>query len=139
LTVKETSMLDEDGSRSAAESRGACWMATDSIADGVALIRFGGELDIAAASGLGERVHEATTGAEGVVIDLTELTFIDSTGIALLLAAGGLGPSSNGNGRKIALAAPTAQVERVIELTGLSSTLPIRPSVDEAARHVGIA
>jgi anti-anti-sigma factor len=104
------------------------------IADGTLVVRTAkegdthvislcGELDLANA-GTAETALQASLAenASQVVIDMRELEFIDSTGIALLVAALG-----NNRGeekvRFIASAAPA--VTRVLELTGLSERLPL--------------
>jgi anti-anti-sigma factor len=104
------------------------------IADGTLVVRTAkegdthvislcGELDLANA-GTAETALEASLGenASRIVIDMRELEFIDSTGIALLVAALG----NNGSEEKVRFipsAAPA--VTRVLELTGLSERLPL--------------
>jgi anti-anti-sigma factor len=104
------------------------------IADGTLVVRTAkdgethmislcGELDLANA-GTAETALQASLAddASQVVIDMRELEFIDSTGIALLVAALG----NNGNEERIRFipsAAPA--VTRVLELTGLSERLPL--------------
>jgi anti-sigma B factor antagonist len=104
------------------------------IADGTLIVRTAkegdihvislcGELDLANAS-TAETALEASLAEDAprIVIDMRELEFIDSTGIALLVAALG----NNGNEEKVRFipsAAPA--VTRVLELTGLSERLPL--------------
>jgi anti-anti-sigma factor len=104
------------------------------IADGTLVVRTAkegdahvislcGELDLANA-GTAETALEASLAenAPQVVIDMRELEFIDSTGIALLVAALGNNDSEI-RVRFIPSAAPA--VTRVLELTGLSERLPL--------------
>jgi anti-sigma B factor antagonist len=104
------------------------------IADGTLVVRTAkegdthvislcGELDLANA-GTAETALQASLaeGAAKIVIDMRQLEFIDSTGIALLVAALG----NNGSEEKVRFipsAAPA--VTRVLELTGLSERLPL--------------
>ncbi|HEX6389387.1 MAG TPA: STAS domain-containing protein [Solirubrobacteraceae bacterium] len=54
--------------------------------DDVTVVRPAGELDLATVGVLDDRLHElAAEGATALVVDLSGLTFIDSTGIKLLL------------------------------------------------------
>jgi anti-anti-sigma factor len=105
------------------------------IADGTLVVRTAkegdthvislcGELDLANA-GTAETALETSLAdnVTQVVIDMRELEFIDSTGIALLVAALGNNHSDEEKVRFIPSAAPA--VTRVLELTGLSERLPL--------------
>ncbi len=86
---------------------------------GVPVLTVSGELDTSNAAALDEAVQAATSkGPEGLVFDLRDLRFMDSAGIAVLVGA-----ASRAN--KVHLRDPSPAVRRVIELTGLSSVLPI--------------
>jgi anti-sigma B factor antagonist len=52
--------------------------------EGVHVARFDGELDIATVPGLQREVLAETTGARRVVLDLSEVTWMDSTGLRML-------------------------------------------------------
>jgi anti-anti-sigma factor len=87
------------------------------------LVALCGELDLANA-GTAKAALDASLGDDGsrVVIDMSELEFIDSTGIALLVAALG----RNGGEDRVRFVPSTAPaVTRVLELTGLSERLPL--------------
>jgi anti-sigma B factor antagonist len=82
-----------------------------------------GELDLANAS-TAETALEASLDDNGaaVVVDMRELEFIDSTGIALLVSA----LSHNENETRISFLPSSApEVTRVLELTGLAARLPL--------------
>ncbi|HEX3324913.1 MAG TPA: STAS domain-containing protein [Solirubrobacterales bacterium] len=82
-----------------------------------------GELDLANA-GTAETALEASLAddASNVVVDMRELEFIDSTGIALLVAALG----HNGDEDRVRfIPSPAPAVTRVLELTGLAERLPL--------------
>jgi anti-sigma B factor antagonist len=87
------------------------------------LISLCGELDLANA-GTAEAALAASfdDGTVPVVIDMRELEFIDSTGIALLVAALG----RNEEGAEVRFIPSTSPaVSRVLELTGLAERLPL--------------
>lgn len=79
--------------------------------------RLVGELDISTAPLLEDALREQVRGGGDLVLDLSALTFIDSTGLRSLLW---LGRELKGRGRLV-LRSPSALVTRVIELTGIES------------------
>ena len=89
----------------------------------------GGELDLAAGDGLLDRLRaELAHGPGEIVLDLGELSFIDSTGLRTLLQASDI---CDGQGSRLSIVACRGHVARVFDLTGLDSVLPV---VDEAPR-----
>jgi len=103
------------------------------IADGTLVVRTAkndeahtialcGELDLANASTAEAALGELLDQGAPVVVDMRELEFIDSTGIALLVAALGRG----GEESRVTFIPSTAPaVTRVLELTGLAERLPL--------------
>lgn len=82
-----------------------------------ATLALAGELDLSGVDAARERLGEAMeTGPARVVIDLSELTFIDSTGISLLLSA----VKQDGEGRLSFVACKAAAVRRVFAITGVA-------------------
>jgi anti-anti-sigma factor len=80
-----------------------------------------GELDLANAATAEAALEEALGGEQQVLVDLSELEFIDSTGIALLVSA--LTRDGDGAGLRFVPSRSPA-VTRVLELTGLADRLP---------------
>lgn len=99
--------------------------------DGVSVVAIAGELDLSTIADLEGPLFEELRIRPGVVVDLTLLAFIDSSGIGLLIKASGL--RSDPGAMHIAIAAGS-QVERVFELTGISRSLPVFMSRDDAVR-----
>ena len=94
------------------------------------LIQLEGELDLANADSLERELDAALRDGNGqVVIDMSELTFIDSTGIALLVTALG---KDGGTGRVRFLRSRAAAVTRVLQLTGVGERLPFADGVEAA-------
>jgi anti-sigma B factor antagonist len=87
------------------------------------VIRVGGELDLSTVPTL-EHELEAALGrpAGGVVVDLSELEFIDSTGIAVLVRAMG---ESNGSSRLKFVPSRFAGVARVLDMTGVAEWMEL--------------
>lgn len=87
---------------------------TRSDAPGVIMLRLQGELDLASAPDLSAAVQEAFVDApQPVVLDMSGVGFIDSTGVRTLLEAQHVG------GRDLILMTPSAAVTRVLDLTRL--------------------
>jgi anti-anti-sigma factor len=85
-----------------------------------------GELDLANADALKAELDEALgDGACGIVVDMAELTFIDSTGIALLVNALG---HDGADGRLRFVPSQAPAVSRVLKLTGIDERLPFATS-----------
>jgi len=89
--------------------------------DGNGGLKLAGELDVATAPRFSE-VLAATSAQGDVVLDLSELTFLDSCGVRALLEAA---RARNGDGPIVVLD-PSAAVSRVFEIIGLDQ----HPGVD---------
>jgi anti-sigma B factor antagonist len=89
-----------------------------------------GEIDALTAPQLGSRLLSlADDGKTGVVVDLSRVTFLDSTAIGVILnAVRALAARS----ARLVLVCPTERVRRPFEVTGLTARLPIVRSVDDA-------
>lgn len=101
-------------------------LSLESVVDGgTRTLRVAGELDLASADILQEALAEALEAGEGrLVLDLRRLTFIDSTGIAILISA--IDRDGDGDGlevRFVPSAAPA--VTRVLALTGVAERMPL--------------
>jgi anti-sigma B factor antagonist len=98
--------------------------------DGADILDVRGELDVASALGLAGPLTEiATDGDTHVVLDLTELSFMDSTGMSVLLNAR---RRLTRQGRHLLVVCPAGPVMRLFELTSLVDTLRVHPSKDAA-------
>ncbi|HZO06004.1 MAG TPA: STAS domain-containing protein [Solirubrobacterales bacterium] len=97
---------------------------------GVRVIAVRGELDLSTAPDLEGPLDAAVNGGDaGVLIDLGECEFIDSTGIALIVRAW---QQLSGNGGKgLAICSPSDQVKRVLDVSGLDQSIPVHGSRDE--------
>lgn len=88
-----------------------------------ALIALGGELDVATVGALEQGVAAAIgRGATSVVIDLSELTFVCSSGLAALLR---LSRRAARNEFGLELVLGSGPVVRLVELTDTARVLPI--------------
>jgi anti-sigma B factor antagonist len=98
------------------------------------VIRVAGEIHATTAPEFSQRLNGAIEGGKtGVVLDLTGVEFIDSTGLSVLL--NGLRRVTRVRGAMvIACANPT--VLRLFEITRLDSTFEILPNCDEAIDRI---
>ena len=97
---------------------------------GRSVVAAAGELDIATAPRLLEAVATLErSGTRAFAIDLSALTFIDSSGINALRAAV---RSAHERGVGAIVAAPSARVQRVLDLVKLGEIVPVEPSLAAA-------
>jgi anti-sigma B factor antagonist len=92
-------------------------------------IALAGELDMANASTLASELERAEgEGATSIVVDMRALEFIDSTGIAVLVAAH---RRLNDGAERIRMVKSEAiEVQRVMDVTGLDRELPFAAEDD---------
>jgi anti-sigma B factor antagonist len=89
------------------------------------VLRVSGEVDIQTSPILDEHVQRVLSGgASSMVVDLGEVTFLDSTGLSVLIA--GLKGCQNAGGA-MRVTSPRPNVRRVFEVTGLSEVFQIDP------------
>jgi len=87
------------------------------------LVRLQGRLDAAAAPGLLARLNGAISeGRTLFVVDLADVSFIDSTGLGVLVS--GLKAARRADG-DLRLAAPSPQVRKLLRLTTLDRVFTI--------------
>jgi anti-sigma B factor antagonist len=99
----------------------------------VFVVRVTGEVDMSHEEELRAELHRAVEAdTKGIVVDLTECEFIDSSGIrALLLSRQEKNPG--GGSETLAVAASSDQILRILGVMGLDQVIPVRPTVEEAA------
>jgi anti-sigma B factor antagonist len=101
--------------------------------DDVYVVRVAGEVDMSHEEELRAELRAAVDAdTTGIVVDLTECEFIDSSAIrALLLSRAEKGP--NQGSESLAVAASSDQILRILSVMGLDQVIPIEPTVDQAA------
>jgi anti-anti-sigma factor len=106
-------------------------IAIDHADGGVAVITFSGEHDLNTAPELRERLTEAIEAERSIVVDLSGAAFIDSSIIGAVLDARRQAQERD-QGFAVALSHGAQPVERVLEVTGLTSTLPVHETQEAA-------
>jgi len=102
----------------------------------LAVVVMDGELDIATAPGLGERLEPLADDGRHILLDLTDLRFCDCAGLNMFLR---LHNQATAAGGSLRLAAPTGPVSRLITTAELSDVLLVTASVAEAIAALGEA
>ncbi len=98
--------------------------------DGWAVLAVGGEVDVATAPRLREKLIELVNdGHHQIVVDLSAVEFLDSTGLGVLVGALKRVRTHDGD---LALVCTESRVLKVFEITGLTKVFAMYASVDEA-------
>lgn len=104
---------------------------TMAVYSGCAVVFVAGEVDMATAADLNSAAVTALREhGPHLVLDLTQLSFMDSTGLKVLLALQQRVPL--GGGRLVLVNPPRATI-RVLTVTGVDRTFVIRESIEAAA------
>jgi anti-sigma B factor antagonist len=101
--------------------------------DSVSLIVLRGEVDLAAAASL--RAHVQMVAGEGLVMDLADVTFIDSSALRELLFAR---DHLSRHGARLVLAAVPRGVRRLLEMTGTLRLFEIAETRNDALARFGL-
>jgi anti-sigma B factor antagonist len=95
----------------------------------VTVVAVKGEVDLFTAPGLKDRLADlVSAGQSRLAIDLSEVEFMDSTGLGVLI--GGLKRCKEAGG-SLALVAPPEPVFKVLSITGLDKVFPIHVNVEQ--------
>jgi anti-sigma B factor antagonist len=89
-----------------------------------------GEIDLVTSRDLGSQLQEVA-GAPGVaaVLDLSDVTFMDSTALGVVLKAAG---RFRRQAKRLVVVAPPGPVRRILELSGVSSRIAIAETREDA-------
>jgi anti-anti-sigma factor len=100
----------------------------------IQLIAVEGELDLSSSDELRRRVEAALKeGRNAVVLDLSDVTHMDSTGLAALITAHQLTEERRG---RLALVITSESVRRTVEVRGLDRLFTIAPTRDDGLAAV---
>ena len=103
---------------------------TEKRPSGVIVVRIHGDLDSMGTHKVGKD-FEAALGDEAAsaVVDLSQVNFISSAGMAMLLVKG---KALSQAGGKLVIAATTTRVMEVLSLAGFHELFEVYPTLDEA-------
>lgn len=96
-----------------------------------ALVSVSGEVDLATAGELSDHALEALrTVSPHVVVDLTDVSFMDSTGLKSLITIDQRTALAGGS---FSVVGPSRSVRKLLSLTGLDETFRVYDSVDQVS------
>lgn len=96
---------------------------------GTAVVQVAGELDLASAPTLADALRSLEQPCDRVILDLSKLAFINSTGLRLAIREH---RRAELDGFDFVVAGATDPVMRVLRVTGLDVVLPMAPDVATA-------
>jgi anti-sigma B factor antagonist len=109
--------------------------AVASLTGELALVSVWGELDLFTAERLQARIDEAgAVGADTVLVDLSEVSFVDSTALAVLVQET---RRLEGRGHSLVLVTNDPRTRRVVEVTGLNRVLRTFATLQDALAQLG--
>jgi anti-sigma B factor antagonist len=100
-----------------------------------AIVTAGGEIDISTVIRLRERVFEMAASGHPLVVDLKQVSFIDSVGLAVLVGTANRA-AAHGGSLRVACAPP--KIRQLLRLTGLDGRIPLARTLDEALEVPGL-
>lgn len=102
----------------------------------VPVVAVSGEVDVYAAPALKDGLTELLENGSSVVVDLTEVGFLDSTGLGALVAAR---TTAAEKGAALPLVCTHQRILKLFTITGLDGVFRIHDSVDGAIAGLGDA
>ena len=96
--------------------------------DDAAIVTMEGDLDIATEAQATADLDQAMDGCELLVVDLRELSFLDSTGVRVLLAAD---LRAREKGMRFGVVRGDGMVARLLEVTRIDQRFPVVDDPDE--------
>jgi len=109
-----------------------CWVEKSPLA---AIVHVRGDVDLLTAAAFRACVHttaRSDTNNGGMIIDLSELEYIDASGL-LTLEEGRL--LCRQHSRELVLVAPPPHIEQILEMLKLTELLPVLTSVEALSVH----
>ncbi len=93
-----------------------------------ALVALAGELDVSTVGQLYEQLAALQReGVQHVALNMAEVTFVDSTGLSVMVSLHKRMESVEG---ELIIFSPSAQLRRLLQIAGLDDYLNIRPRMD---------
>jgi anti-anti-sigma factor len=104
--------------------------------DALVIARITGELDVSLAPRMGDRIADAvSTSARGLVVDFSQLEFIDSSGVAMLFT---LVRKLSSRRQELFVVAPKDEpVTRVLEIVDFDKAAPVHEDLETALAQAG--
>ena len=104
------------------------WFGVDDVG-GCVVVSAVGEVDLATSPGFSDAVKVAVESGSRIIVDLSEVSFVDSTGLQVLVQARIRVRDQNG---LVALVAPAGMPRRVLEVSRLDQAFAVFDSLKAA-------
>jgi stage II sporulation protein AA (anti-sigma F factor antagonist) len=99
----------------------AAWRADDHPDSGNSVLHLGGELDLSVAEELEQQLlHALRRADERLFVDLSEVTYLDSSSVRALLRAAAI---AHDGGKRVQVTSASGISRRVLELAGVEEVL----------------
>jgi anti-sigma B factor antagonist len=95
----------------------------------VAIVAVTGDIDLTTVAGLRERLFALADEGQPLIIDLNRVTFIDSTGLGVLI---GVARRVDQHGGSLHAVCSQPQPRKLLWMTGVDRRIPVSDTVDEA-------
>jgi anti-sigma B factor antagonist len=103
------------------------------VVNGTRVFELSGSLDIATSPTVRAALVEASEGGDHqLVVDLTRVDFLDSTGLGALIGAQRRAKEFNG---ELRLVVKEGQIVRLLRITGLLKVFAVYPTVEDALNN----
>jgi anti-sigma B factor antagonist len=96
-----------------------------------AIVAAAGEIDIATVAELRERLFELADSGQSIVVDLSQVNFVDSTGLGALVGAA---KRAAAHGATLHVVGARPQIRQLFRVTGLEGQVPLARTLDEALK-----
>jgi len=96
---------------------------------GCAIVTAAGEIDISTVTLLRDCLFEVAASGAPLVVDLEQVSFIDSVGLATLVGAA---KRAEAHGGSLQVACALPKIRQLVRLTGLDCRIPLARTLDEA-------
>jgi anti-sigma B factor antagonist len=100
---------------------------------GVVIADVTGDIDVSTVGGLRDRLLGLADDGEPLIVDLNHVSFIDSTGLGVLVALARRADARGGSLHAVCSRPPT---RKLLWLTGVDRRVPLTPTVDDALTHL---
>jgi anti-sigma B factor antagonist len=100
----------------------------------IRVVAVSGELDMAAAGAFEETLLDRVSGDDPVILDLSGVTFMDSTAIGAMLAV--RRPANMKRGRFVMVCRAGSDIQRMLEYMGLDAAFDIVETRSQAAAEL---
>jgi anti-sigma B factor antagonist len=108
-----------------------------SVVEGVSVIGVSGDVDVSSSPALRDRLTDVLDSGGGtVVVDLSDVTFLDSTGLGTLVGAF---KHAEERGGSLPIVCPHERILKLFRITGLDTVFTIHDAVPAAVAAAGHA